>query len=432
MPEETRPKLDWDAIKDDPVLYEMLTNAVSDGALEKLDKRTARIRNLSFGVFAVGGLIIAYLFQIVMSQGEVRISEMATRVDNRLQELSSGQDARLQHTMAEVTTRLQHSAQQTTDRLEGMVDRVDRRLAQAVDDMSEGVEIRATSLVAEVQSETRRIVAKESEELVRRMVAAAINDVEEQAIANIRSSAEESLALAEAQWNRISAFSELSSLVDKIESVQAFSENQAVRLRELLGLVHAYSGDDPATDMAQFAAVLERVIDIFQGADRDDLVREMETVFGSDMRSVPGVVQTMLQAIGNSLIGAAVPPTVSETGKRAEIWTRDYERFLEYANLSLDTIAPYTAVYVPLVNFVAGNPQLEVRDDLEELANLNERELEGAEKLLVALATGGWVMTATEESRRAMTRTLEYLGKFKAYDQTGLLAEVNAMVGTES
>lgn len=361
MTNETDRTCDRTCIIENEVFYDLLVSKVSDESLDKLDKKTARVRNVLLGGAAAGVGVLVFAFQIAIGQMEERIKEAV------------------------------------------------KNAGQIIEEKEQVILHNAENVAREIARKTADEVAKTT--------------TQEQA-ANI---VDESIEKVETAWERVLLYSELKSFSAKLELDDGFTEVEALNVLDTLKVMKEsnFYQDDP-----NFPKLLEEAIGIFQSADRDDLVQELEPMFEDIILSEEGIIITMIEALGNTLVGSVAPPSVTRLGNAAEKWKKTYDRFEHYSRSPRSknpTIQALLAIYVPLLSFVSSDKPEVVEAELLELSNLDDHQKEIVETILFRFISEMWVKDSTGESRRVKKRTLEFLEHYKNIDATGTLMNAYEM-----
>lgn len=362
MTNETDRTCDRTCIIENEVFYDLLVSKVSDESLDKLDKKTARVRNVLLGSAAVGVGVLVFAFQMAIGQMEERIKEA----------------------MASVAQIIKEKEQVILQSAENASTRIAREIAE------------------QVANEVAKATTQEQ-------------------VANIVS---ESIEKAEEAWERVRLYSKLESFSSKLESEDGFTEIEA---RDVLDSLRTMKESDFYRDDIRFPQFLEKVIDIFQSADRDDLVQKLEPMFEDTILSEDGIAFTMILSLGNALIGSVAPPSVTKSGNAAEKWKQTYDRFKYYSRSRSSLVQPLLAIYVPLLSFVSSDEPEVVKSEILELSNLDGDQKELAKEILSQLINEGWVKVSTGESQRVKQRTLEFLERYRDVDATGTLMNAYEM-----
>ena len=351
--------VDRSLFTENEVFYDLLVSKVSEESLEKLEKKSALIRNTLIAGAAVGVTILVVVFQMAVDQ-------IGKRVDDALKTSNS------------------------------IIEEKERVILESADRISK-----------EVAREAAREIAEEiARNTMQKLVENTIN---------------ESVEKAEEAWEHLILYSKLESFSNKLESDDGFTEIEALEILDILKKIKkskSYQSEE------LFPKLLEDVIDIFQAADRDDLVQKIEPLFGDIMLSEDGIIFTMLQALGITLIGSAAPPSITTHGNAAEKWKETYDRFKGYSKSRSPSIRPLVAIYISLISFVSSDESEVVKGGILELSHLDKIQKQTVEEALYLLISEGWVRGSTGESQRVKQRTLEFLEHYRVVDETGTLTNV--------
>ena len=158
---------------------------------------------------------------------------------------------------------------------------------------------------------------------------------------------------------------------------------------------------------------VETIADSFAQADRDDLISRITDVAPDVTERSTVMTQLIVQVQGRNLIGTAggADVWVDAAGAEREL----YAEYKEYAERARQTGFPELYLVFELITrHMEGRPDEEMRQLIADVADLNEVDREGFERLMRSLVDGSFIRSPTAASRRIQARTREFLEDYEA------------------
>ena len=158
---------------------------------------------------------------------------------------------------------------------------------------------------------------------------------------------------------------------------------------------------------------VETIADSFAQADRDDLISRITDVAPDVTERSTVMTQLIVQVQGRNLIGTAGGADVGVDAAGAE--RELYAEYKEYAERARQTGFPELYLVFELITrHMEGRPDEEMRQLIADVADLNEVDREGFERLMRSLVDGSFIRSPTAASRRIQARTREFLEDYEA------------------
>ena len=158
---------------------------------------------------------------------------------------------------------------------------------------------------------------------------------------------------------------------------------------------------------------VETIADSFAQADRDDLISRITDAAPDITERSTVMTQLIVQMMGRNLIATAggTDAWVDATGAEQELYTE----YKEYAERARQTGFPELYLVFELITrHMEGRPDVEMRQLIADVADLNEVDREGFERLMRSLVDGSFIRSPTAASRRIQARTREFLEDYGA------------------
>jgi hypothetical protein len=256
-----------------------------------------------------------------------------------------------------------------------------------------------------------------------------------QAVPNeVEDAVEAQVSTAREAWTRLSQqtklVSELTILRRAIAEKRQFSQEQAHRVLDLLVQV---ADQNIYMEIPEFSESLEEFIDLFQAADRDDLVAHLEPLYKDIMLKKIGIVYTMVESLGRMLVAFSVFPDQLGNSRMHSEWDALVARYLEYAAAARYHSYPELPLPYDLILSIMLSEPAAVSDALlMKLQDLNQEERSTVVETLVSLGTGSWRVNGIDaKATLAIDRTMNMLEKMSASDRTYTMQEVLLSVKSE-
>lgn len=238
---------------------------------------------------------------------------------------------------------------------------------------------------------------------------------------SVRDEIEQEVGLARKNWNRLNDRLELTNLSERINKKGGFSEQEA---RYILRIIKGMADDDDYRNFTQFPKLLEAVVDTFQAADRDDLVRPLEAKFGDVMLDTQGISITMVGGLGRTLVGYPDLPSELGNGKLRVDWDSTVVRYHSYADAMRRHRFPEVPyIYDIVLACMEGQPVKALAALVGRIEEFDASERESVQFVVTNLLNEGWVAEKGSFSQRVRERTADCLGLHKDADPTGTVGE---------
>ncbi|WP_299294638.1 hypothetical protein [uncultured Tateyamaria sp.] len=192
-------------------------------------------------------------------------------------------------------------------------------------------------------------------------------------------------------------------------------------LREFIVLNEAYakrsssSSDIPEGQLDENKDALRPSFDLLirnlgQGGDFGRIERLLSQApgYGATSRTA---IQTLTQAYGRRVIGAAGAP---ETWAEGQPSAAAFNIYRKYSELARENGFPEVFLaHEPIIWMIEGRPENAIVDLVADIDDLNELDMENYMNLLGRLATQGFVSQQSAESARIQDRAIAFIEKYK-------------------
>ena len=153
---------------------------------------------------------------------------------------------------------------------------------------------------------------------------------------------------------------------------------------------------------------VETIANSFAQADRDDLISRLTDAAPDVTERSTAMTQLIVQIQGRNLIGApgGADAWVDATGAEREV----YSEYREYTERARQTGFPELYLVFELITkHMEGRPDEEMRQLIADVADLNEVDREGFERLMRSLVEGSFITSPNAASRRIQARARAFL-----------------------
>jgi|GEM_PF-2085376 len=225
---------------------------------------------------------------------------------------------------------------------------------------------------------------------------------------------------ARSTWNSLNAAFHLDTLLQAAEEKEGFSEDEA---RQSIQLLTQMAEDTQFNQSPQALRLLQRSIENFQSADRDDLVQLLEPLYSDQMLDKWEITARMTESIGRKLITFPVLPVEVGRGKMYEEWVTLLDRYYRYA----DATRRHRYPEVPYVyDLIIACMEKEADAVLEALTararSFTESELNFAVTVATSLLAESWQLQPNEETALAKDRLTECIERVRGFDDKGIFS----------
>ena len=208
----------------------------------------------------------------------------------------------------------------------------------------------------------------------------------------------------------------------RLDQAESFSQEDADDLIQSVESLYesGIGNTDDSTDadvrlqnILDLTFAVETIADSFAQADRDDLISRITDVAPDVTERSTVMTQLIVQVQGRNLIGTAggADVWVDAAGAEREL----YAEYKEYAERARQTGFPELyLVFELIMRHMEGRPDEEMRQLIADVADLNEVDREGFERLMRSLVDGSFIRSPTAASRRIQARTREFLEDYEA------------------
>lgn len=229
----------------------------------------------------------------------------------------------------------------------------------------------------------------------------------------------------------------------RLDQAEGFSQNDADDLIQSVESLYDSGIDDGDIDdeaddntdpevrfqnILDLTFAVETIADSFAQADRDDLISRIVDAAPNVAERSTTMTQLIVQMLGRNLIGTAggTDAWVDATGAERELYT-DYK---EYAERARQTGFPELYLVFELITrHMEGRPHEEMIQLVADVADLNEVDREGFERLMRSLVDGSFIRSPTAASRRTQARVREFLEEYG--DTSAVLGFILATVADD-
>ncbi len=259
-----------------------------------------------------------------------------------------------------------------------------------------------TNVGTTVVSSLRADVTAGAIESVETFLEEELPELEGSVIANTRQEVSEiverSRFEASAAWKELTDFNAAQVLIEDFERVGSFSDIEGSRLIDLLA---NFANENRYREISNFPDILERAVDVFAGAQRQDLTSRLENMFGDVMLEDTGIIVTMVVTLGDALISTGFAPDKLSEGPILEEWRGNRARYQVYADAARDQGIPgLPYFYDILIACVDQSNLTDLFAVVERSALFSSRDrLQAVQTAEVAFSDAdGWTSTAMERN----------------------------------
>ena len=210
----------------------------------------------------------------------------------------------------------------------------------------------------------------------------------------------------------------LNSRMLKLDLSEAFSEEEAVSIIEKIASLVSRGAKERLRELA-FAT--DTAVKSFAAVNRLDLMIRLQNIVPDLFRDSGIITETMLQAIGFTLLADAGAPNswTDTTGSRRELY-KSYRTYADRAEL-----AGYPELYLlheMLLGYIEGRSAEEIGNLIADIDDLSEGDSAHFFRVMTSLASGGVTIEPTAQSGRVVSRVTAFLCEYK--EQSDLLQRV--------
>ena len=368
----------------------LLINRVSESAVSKIEGKREWITSRVTLVLSLGGAaVIAALISLLSWGASMLEDNILVKAEKAAQVIATTESERLREETEQALSQAKKDADDQQERLQQNVEK-----QQQV--FRDELQRELASLRADTDQVTRSVA----------------NDVSLKAV-------DAKLEGIEDQIDFFQTSIQLAGLANRLEVSTGFTDREA---RDAIDLINTIGLSEKRDSTVEFRTFVEKVIDSFAAAGRNDFIARLEENHSDLMLSEQGIVITMLQALGQELIGFDGDPTIQTDSVFQNGWDQALKRFQSYVvasrKVNVREIAfPYQAVVMQML----GEDRAAITAHVKSISRLAPGELGAIENIFGSFLTENWKNEPDAETALVRDRALAFLRDYAAEDSTGTL-----------